>query len=280
MAQARTNLASLLSDAGIGAAALESRLLLESVTGLSSLELVTKAGEGLAEGAADRLQIMVQRRLCGEPVSRILGRSGFFGLDLLVTPDVLDPRAETEILVSHALDFVRRRGPAKPRILDLGTGSGAILCALLDSLPDAAGIGVDLSFAACKIAKANLARCGLGERSAVICGHWTDALGEGFDLIVSNPPYIALDERPELGPDVAGQDPDLALFGGEDGLDCYREIARGLGRALNSGGGAFFEIGWRQASGVTNILSAAGFGEAHIVRDAENRDRVVGVVNA
>ena len=107
-------------------------------------------------------------------MGRILGRSGFYGLDLLVTADVLDPRGDTETLVNAALDFVSARQLARPKILDLGTGSGAILCALLDALPDAFGIGVDLSPAACRIAWANLGRCGLTERSAVICGNWAE----------------------------------------------------------------------------------------------------------
>jgi release factor glutamine methyltransferase len=151
------------------------------------------------------------------------------------------------------------------------------LCAILDLLPDAFGLGVDLSPAACKVARANLDRNGLGKRSTVICGDWTEALAGHFDLIVSNPPYVGLDEKAALAPEVADQDPDLALFGGADGLDCYRQIARHLGPLLASGGGAFFEIGWRQADSVIDILGAEGFANAQITKDAGGRDRVVGV---
>lgn len=280
IAQARNKLASVLAGAGKEPAALEARLLLESVTGLRPLELLTRANERLDPNSAAQLQNFAQRRLADEPISRILGRSGFFGLDLLVTPDVLDPRADTETLVACAVNFMRERGQATSCVLDLGTGSGAILCAILSLLPDAFGVGVDLSPAACVVARSNLERCGLVERSTVICGDWADALHGPFDLVVCNPPYIGLGEKADLGREVAGHDPHLALFGGADGLDCYRRIARDLGRLLKPGGGAFFEIGWKQASDVLNILGDNSLSAGRVTKDAEGRDRVVGVIKA
>lgn len=280
MAQARIRLASALADAGKEPAAFEARLLLEGASGLNSLELLTLANERLGPESAGRLCDFLERRLGGEPVGRILGRSGFYGLDLLVTADVLDPRGDTETLVSAALGWVSARELARPKILDLGTGSGAILCALLDALPDAFGIGVDLSPAACRIAWANLARCGLTGQAAVICGNWAESLVGTFDVVVSNPPYIALTEKTELSTEVVDHDPALALYGGSDGLDCYRRIAPRLAQLLTPGGRAFFEIGWRQASSVAAIFADEGLPGARVVQDARQRDRVVIVSNA
>jgi release factor glutamine methyltransferase len=275
LAQARKQLASVLADAGKEPAALEARHLLEGASGLNSLELLTRGDEPLGLERAERLQRFMERRIAGAPVGRILGRSGFYGLDLLVTPDVLDPRADTETLVKATLDFVGASQWAHPNILDLGTGSGAILCALLDALPDATGVGVDLSPSACRIAQANLARCGLAQRSAISCGNWAESLAGTFELIVSNPPYIALTEQAELAQEVTDHDPALALYGGSDGLGCYRQIAPDISRLLKPGGGALFEIGWRQAAEVVKIFKAEGFGPMEVAQDSGGRDRVV-----
>jgi release factor glutamine methyltransferase len=244
---------------------------------LRSLDLLTCAEEPVGDEIATRLEGFLARRLRDEPVSRILGRSGFFGLDLMVTPEVLDPRADTETLVEAALGFLRETRVLRPRVLDLGTGSGAILCAILRSVPGAYGLGVDLSAPACAIARKNLDRCGLADRSSILCGDWAEAVDAGFDLVVSNPPYIGLEEAATLDPEVARFDPALALFAGADGLDGYRRLAREIERLLNPGGGAFLEIGWRQARSVTEILSETGFRNATIVKDHAGRDRVASV---
>jgi release factor glutamine methyltransferase len=275
LAQARKQLASALADAGKEPAALEARHLLEGASGLNSLELLTRGDEPLGLERAERLQRFMERRIAGAPVGRILGRSGFYGLDLLVTPHVLDPRADTEALVNAALDFARARRWTQPNILDLGTGSGAILCALLDALPDASGIGVDLSPSACGIAHANLARCGLAKRSSIFCGNWAESLVGTFELIVSNPPYIALTEKAELAQEVMDHDPALALYGGSDGLGCYRQIAPDITRLLKPGGVALFETGWRQAADVARLFEAQGLGLREVARDSGGRDRVV-----
>ncbi len=191
LAQARQKLAAAFTAAGKEAAGLESRLFLQAATGLTPLALATCAdGSLLDQASAALLRDYAARRVAGEPVSRILGRSGFYGLNLHVAPDVLDPRADTETLVNAALGLLDATKATQPRILDLGVGSGAILCALLDARSDAFGVGVDFSPAACALTRKNLAHCGLSERSAVVRGDWADALGGRFDLIVSNPPYI------------------------------------------------------------------------------------------
>ncbi len=270
-------LARILAEAGKEPAALEARFLLEGATGWSSLDLLTHADQAVGEKSAARLQKFLERRLQDEPVSRILGRSGFYGLDLVVTPDVLDPRADTEGLVDAALAFLRDTQVSSPRILDLGTGSGAILCAILRSVPDARGFGVDLSRAACAVARKNLELCGLADRGSIVCGDWADAIGARFDLIVANPPYIGREEGAALEPEVARFDPALALFGGEGGLDCYRRLAEDVARLLKPGGGAFLEIGWRQAQAVGQVLSQAGFRNVAILKDHSGRDRIAAV---
>jgi release factor glutamine methyltransferase len=272
-------LASALADAGKEPAALEARLLLEGACGVNALDLLTRAGEPLGAPAAERLNLFLGRRLGGEPVNRILGRSGFYGLDLIVTPDVLDPRGDTETLVNAALGPVGAFDAGPGQILDLGTGSGAILCALLHSLPGAWGLSVDMSAAACRIARVNLERCGLAGRSAVLCGNWADSLAGAFDLVVSNPPYIARGERSRLAAEVADHDPALALFAGVDGLDCYRAIASCLGRLLKPGGRALFEIGANQGRSAAGVFKGEGFSIETLVKDGGGRDRVL-VVSA
>lgn len=273
--QARKRLAKALTAAGKEPAFLESRLLLEEATGLSSLELLSQSEMRLGRPAAAALRELAARRFSGEPLSRILGRSAFYGLNLGLSPDVLDPRSDTETLVDKALSVLEEKKIAHPRILDLGTGSGAILCALLDSRPDAFGVGLDISPAACALARKNLAHCGLSDRSSVIRGDWTQSVRGQFDLIVSNPPYIAQWEMMSLEREVVAFDPLLALAGGADGLDSYRRIAHNLSQILRSGGVACFEIGWRQAADVSQILSEAGLGGAQIFQDRGLRDRVI-----
>lgn len=270
---ARAQLTQMLEPVAQDAAGFEARLLLEAATGYSALELSFRGGEKIG-AACDRLNQMMTRRLAREPVTRILGQNGFFGLDLLVTSDVLDPRADTEILVETALEFLPRERDDL-RLLDLGVGSGAILCALLAERPKTFGIGVDLSPAACGVARANLRRNGVADRAAVVCGDFAAALNRRFDLIVSNPPYIALDEKALLEPEVLDHDPALALFGGADGLDAYRALAGDLDRLLAPQGAAVLEIGWRQGPALQQLFAEHGFAGGQLRRDHGGRDRVL-----
>ncbi len=277
LAQTRRKLTEALAAAGKEPATLESRLLLEEATGLTSLQLLSQSETRLSKDAAAALRQLAARRCAGEPLSRILGHSAFYGLSLGISPDVLDPRSDTETLVDAALCLLEEKKFTGPRILDLGTGSGAILCALLDARPDAFGVGLDISPAACAMARQNLSNCGLSQRSAVVCGDWTQAVRGQFDLIVSNPPYIAEWEVMTLEREVVAFDPILALSGGADGLDAYRRIARDLGHLVRRGSIACFEIGWRQAADVTHILSETGLGGAQKFQDCGLRDRVVAI---
>ena len=260
-------LSDALLRAGIGAAREEARVLVRAAARLSPEEMIAESGEPLGAGAQARLQCMARRRLAGEPVTRILGRREFWGLMFAVTSAVLDPRPATETLVEAALRGLRARRNAALRLLDLGTGSGALLCALLTELPNAIGLGVDLSPAAACVATANLRALGLTARGAIVVGDWTSAVAPGFDLIVSNPPYIASADIAGLDAEVRLHDPRLALDGGESGLDAYRTLAKTIGAALAPRGLICVEAGAGQAGAISEIFAAHGFVMAALDQD-------------
>ena len=255
-------------------AMLDSRQLLSAATRVSVLNLVNDPYVNIGAEAAARLQDFAKRRLAHEPVSRILGMREFWSLDLNISPKVLDPRADTETLVQAVVEAFEVRS-APRSFLDLGTGSGAILCALLSEFTHTYGFGVDRSFDACAMAAANLGRLGLDSRASIVRGIWGRDLHTSFDLVVSNPPYITRDEMLVLGPEVSGYDPHLALFGGVDGLDCYRAICVDLPRLLNPRGVVAFEIGMAQARAVADLLRQSGCVEIAVLKDLAGLDRVV-----
>jgi len=254
-----------LKQAGFATPELDARLLVRGVTGASEIEMIREPGAFITAAEEALLAAYEQRRLAGEPVSRILGWREFWGLDFAVTPAVLDPRADSETLVAAALDLLR--GRAAPRLLDLGTGSGCLLLALLHERSDATGIGVDISEEALQVARGNAARLGLASRAGFVRTEWTAGLDGVFDLVVSNPPYIASADIAALEIDVRGHDPHLALDGGADGLDAYRALARLLPPVLATGGHAVIELGMGQAGPVAALFEAAGFGTTHTVPD-------------
>jgi release factor glutamine methyltransferase len=251
-------LRAMLADAGIGDSAADARLLLCAAGGIDRLDLIREPELAVSATTIERLLPMVRRRAAGEPVSRILSRKEFWGLSLAISPAVLDPRPDTETLVGAVLKELAAKPATSLRILDLGAGSGAILCALLRELPKATGVAVDLSSAAAAQARANLAACGLAGRSSVIVGSWGRALAGSFEIIVSNPPYIATSSIAGLEREVRDHDPALALDGGPDGLDAYRAIAPQLPRLLTPDGRFFLEVGAGQAAGVMSILALHG----------------------
>jgi release factor glutamine methyltransferase len=254
-------------------------VLLCEAAGIDHAALVRDPDARLGEDAAARLHAFVERRLAREPVSRILGRREFWGLSLRISPDVLDPRADTETLVAAALETLRDRRGDPLRILDLGTGSGALLCACLSEFPRAFGIGIDRSEAACRIARENLSRCGFAARGAIVCGEWADALGQdtlgqAFDLVVSNPPYIRSADIASLAPEVRDYDPRGALDGGPDGLSAYRDIAGDLARLCAPGGAAIVETGFDTAEAAAACFRAAGW-TTSLRRDLEDQPRAL-----
>ena len=258
--------AARLAAAGLEAPARDARALLLAAASLRPVDLTLDPDAPLDAASAVRLDGFIARRLAREPVTRIVGERGFWTLDLLVAPDVLDPRADTETLIETALSLFGHRRAESLRILDLGSGSGALLCALLAEFENAFGVAVDLSPAACAASKANLAHCGLAARAAVLRGDWARAIEARFDLVVSNPPYIPAADIASLDPEVRLHDPALALDGGADGLDCYRAIAREAPRLMRAKGAVILEAGAGQAADIAEFLAAAGL-EIAMVRD-------------
>lgn len=274
-AQAIATVEDCLEAAGIGEAQDDARALLRAAAGLTRLELALAPRAPLSQEEARALSRYAARRAAREPVSRIIGERGFWTLDLAVAPDVLDPRPDTETLVETALRLVAERRDAALSILDLGAGSGAIVCALLSELSAARAVAVDLSAQACAATAANLARCGLAGRASVVRGRWAQALQARFDLVVSNPPYVRTGDIEGLEPEVRLHDPALALDGGADGLDCYREIIGDLPRLLAEDAVVLFEVGFDQAASVAALLGAQDFNIERVTRDAGGHERVV-----
>ena len=273
--KALARLARFLEANGVEEAREDARLLLFDACGVAHADYVLSPEAPLGETAASLLAERAARRAAREPVSRILATRGFWTLDLSVFPDVLDPRPDTESVVALALSFLASRRNEALRVLDLGSGSGALLCALLAELPHAFGVAVDRSPQALLATRANLARCGLSARAALLRGLWGSALGGAFDLIVSNPPYVKSGEIDRLSPEVRLHDPRLALDGGVDGFFCIREIATDLPRLLAPGGAVVIEVGLGQARETAALLAATGLENAGIRQDAGGRERAV-----
>ena len=274
-AAAVRQLAAALAASGIEDSHLDARLLVCAAAQISCADLVRDPDLELGEVTARRLEAFAARRIAREPVSRILGSRGFWNLDLLVTPAVLDPRPETETLVEAALEALATRRNSALRIVDLGTGSGALLCALLSEFPAATGLGIDLSAAACDVARHNLERCGLAARGEIQRGDWTEAKGRRFDLAIANPPYIASEMIPALAPEVRDHDPRLALDGGVDGLAAYRAIAGLLPQILAADGLVILETGAGQGEAVRGLVQRAGLIAAAPRRDLAGHVRAV-----
>jgi release factor glutamine methyltransferase len=263
-----------LTAAGIDTPVIDARVLLEAAAGATRADLLSEPRRPLTAEQAERLEAFVARRERREPVSHILGRKGFWSIMLQVGPQVLTPRPETELIVSAALEAFP---PGRPfTLLDLGVGSGAIALAILAERPAAQGLGVDASEAALAVARENAAALGLASRLALLRGDWTAGLGDqGFDLVVSNPPYVRSGDIAALEPEVRDYEPQLALDGGADGLDAYRSLAPEILRVLKPGGRLLLEIGRDQADAVVGLMAAAGAESLEVLKDLAGHDRVV-----
>ncbi|MFG1296950.1 peptide chain release factor N(5)-glutamine methyltransferase [Xanthobacter variabilis] len=250
-------MAAELTVSGVESPELEARILLAHALQCDRAALLAQGNDLVTPTAARAATGLLLRRISGEPVARILGHREFWSLDFLLSPDTLVPRPDTETVVEEALGlFPDPRAPL--RILDLGTGSGAILAALLRERPAAFGVGVDRAEGAARTARDNLARAQVADRGVVLVGDWGASLAGGFDLVVSNPPYIIHQAMSGLPREVRLHDPVLALDGGEDGLGAYRAIASDLPRLLAPGGAAVFELGAGQEADVAAIARAHG----------------------
>jgi len=251
------DIARRFTQAGLDSPEREARALLKAALDLTDTDLIVRNDVAVPEDDAARTLGLAERRMSGEPLARLTGQREFWSLEFTLAPDTLVPRPETETLIEVALAaFPNRDAPL--RVLDLGTGSGAILAAVLIERPNAFGVGVDLSEGAARQARANLASLGLGERTSIMVGRWAEALRGRFDLVLSNPPYITSDDIEGLETEVREHDPRLALDGGADGLDAYRLIASALPRLLATGGVAILELGAGQEADVARLLAASG----------------------
>ena len=258
-----------LTQAGVETPARDARLLVAHAAGIPADRLTLHETDALPPDATTRLADAITRRAARQPVSQITGQRLFWGRSFRVTPDTLDPRPETETLVAAAL--------SEPfhKMIDLGTGTGCILLSCLADNPAAHGTGTDISPAALAVAQDNAARLGLAPRSSFHVSDWFTAIQGRFDLILSNPPYIAAAEMPGLAPEVRDHEPQMALTPGGDGLAAYRIIARSGAARLLPGGRILLEIGPTQGPAVTVMLAAAGLCDIRILPDMDGRDRVV-----
>ncbi|MEQ8968532.1 MAG: peptide chain release factor N(5)-glutamine methyltransferase [Azospirillaceae bacterium] len=265
-----------LAAAGIEDGLGDARHLARLALGVDRIGLV-----GLRDSVPDAagraaFEALVARRAAREPVSRIAGRREFWSLDLALTPDTLDPRPDSETAVAALLDRLPAATEGRvPRVVDLGTGSGCLLLAVLAERPDAAGLGVDRSAGAVAAARSNAARVGLADRAAFAVADWAAALGGPVDAIIANPPYIRRGDLADLAPEVTGHDPRAALDGGPDGLDAYRALLPDAVAALAPGGVLALEIGHDQAGDVTALAAGAGLVGLETRADLAGRPRCI-----
>jgi release factor glutamine methyltransferase len=258
LAEALSLLTRTMIEAGLDTPQRDARFLMQGLLGLDGAQLLSGSGRPLGD-AASLLSDAVARRAAHEPVSRILGRRAFYGRDFIVTPDVLDPRPDTEVVVELALDLIKGRGLAEAplSIADIGTGSGILIVTLLTELANARGLATDISPAALAVARRNAEALGVADRIQFVATTGLDGCSGSFDLVISNPPYISTEEIAGLEPDVKDFDPVLALDGGDDGLRVYRDIARNI-MELQASCLMVLEIGATQAEAVEDIFSKSG----------------------
>ena len=269
-----------LETAGLAGPVIDARLLVEAAAEATRADIVTDPYRTLTPEQEERLADYLARRERRQPVSHILGRKGFWKIMLSVTPDVLTPRPDTEVIV----DYVLKKFPdetAPFHILDLGVGSGAIVLSILAERPRAKGLATDISDEALAVARENAANLGLANQIAFARGDWTEGLADAsFDVVVSNPPYIASEVIETLEPEVKVHEPRVALDGGADGLDAYRHLAPEILRVLKPGGLFAVEIGYDQKDAVEALFNEVGAGDVWTIKDLSTNDRVVvGVKN-
>ena len=264
-----------LAQSGIETPDIDARALICHRAGVEHTDFITNGAFEVPESVVKTIKADIQRRITGEPVSRILGVREFWGLEFIVTPDTLDPRADTETLVEAVLKYVKDR-QAPIRILDLGTGTGCIPIALLSELPNATAVAVDYSHAAARVSRENAAKHKMSSRFSVVQGDWMEALKEGvFDVIVSNPPYISPKEIEGLAPEVKNHDPIMALKAEKNGLECYEKIISQLKIHLNEQNRAFLEIGFGQLESLTGLAEESNLRLCDSTADIAGIPRVV-----
>ncbi|MGG7519242.1 peptide chain release factor N(5)-glutamine methyltransferase [Allorhizobium undicola] len=277
LAEVLADLRRRFAAAGLNDPAMDARHLLMGLLGLSMTDLVVGGERPVCKEDGARIEAAALRRLAREPVHRILGAREFYGLTLALSAATLEPRPDTEILVESALGFLRPIAARQQdvRILDLGTGTGAIALALLKECENIRATATDISAEALATAARNAESNGLSDRLITLKSDWFTAVDGSFDMIVSNPPYISKAVIEGLEPEVRLYDPMAALDGGEDGLDAYRAIASNAGRFLRPHGHVALEIGYDQKQAVSDIFDQAGFKLAQAASDHGGNDRVL-----
>ena len=263
-----------LKQADIDTAGRDARLLAAAAMDINTAQVTLKALDHVSKQQQDHFESMIEQRRSFKPVSRILGKRQFWNRWFEISPDVLDPRGDSEVLVNLALQ------QKADRILDLGTGSGILALTLLSEWPNASAVGADICEKALLIAQRNAAQLEVSDRFQAQKSDWFEAIGGQFDLIVSNPPYIGEDEIPHLDPDVRLYDPMIALSPGRDALQAYQNIARDAIGYLKPGGRLLVEIGFRQGEAVGELFASNGLKEIKIIQDLNGRDRVVRAIKA
>ncbi|MGI9439358.1 MAG: peptide chain release factor N(5)-glutamine methyltransferase [Parvibaculales bacterium] len=270
------DMSTAFKQADIDTAQLDARVLMRGVTKLNDCEMIIMGERALTPAEMCRADAWQQARLDGKPVSRILGRREFYGLNLVIDENVLDPRPDSEIMVDAVLQSPM---PENIYVLDMGTGSGALLLAVLANAPKSwRGLGLDCSFAALAVAQKNAKLLGLNKRCNFICGDWGQSLQHStaqFDVILANPPYIAAQELAVLPVAVRDYDPYGALYGGFDGLRAYANLLGDAAHLLKPDGMVLLEIGNKQAACVQALMQQAGLRPVRLLPDLAGRDRVV-----
>jgi len=260
-----------LAGAGVEGAPRDVRLLLAHALGVEPVDVILRETDAIDPVTLEAFEQLIRRREQGEPVSRIRGWREFLGRRFVISPAVLDPRPETELLVTEGV----KRLPPSGRVLDLGTGSGCILVSVLAERADASGVGVDLSGEAVAIARRNADALGVGQRASIVQRSFAEAQDGWFDLVLSNPPYIAATEVATLAKDVRDFDPVMALSPGEDALEAYRMILKGMPGWLKPAGWLGVEVGAGQAADVSGLMSAAGLEDVAVFDDLAGIPRAV-----
>ena len=263
-----------LKQADIDTAGRDARLLAAAAMDINTAQVTLKALDHVSKQQQDHFESMIEQRRSFKPVSRILGKRQFWNRWFEISPDVLDPRGDSEVLVNLALQ------QKADRILDLGTGSGILALTLLSEWPDALAVGVDICEKALLIAQRNAVQLEVSDRFQAQKSDWFEAISGQFDLILSNPPYIGEDEIPHLDPDVRLYDPMIALSPGRDALQAYQNIARDAIGYLKPGGRLLVEIGFRQGEAVRELFASNGLKEIEIIQDLNGLDRVVCAIKA
>lgn len=260
---ARRILAGRFKSADIDSAELDARLLIGAALGLDLTGIMVSANRTLTAAESNRLESLAGRRIKGEPVARILGQKEFWGLPLKLSASTLIPRPDTETVVELALEIARAFPHHPRRIADIGTGTGAILLALLHELPESFGLGTDINRDALETARRNAADLGLLPRAAFVACDYAAALSGPFELVVSNPPYIRSSDIAGLATEVGDHDPLAALDGGADGLDAYRVLIPQAAAALALGGALVVEAGHGQRAQIEALMTGAGLAVRH-----------------